>query len=507
MMTEIINKNKEKTLLFEKIKEKENDFISFIHKRLGIVVRHQIHEMYQSISEACQKFSLDPAEYLKKLMTCPSDSPLLAHLVRGITIGETYFFRDKNQMNMLREVILPELILKKRKENNLSLRIWSAGCSSGEEIYTVVMMLDDLLPDITKWTLNLIGTDINTELLQKAIRGQYTEWSMRSITDYHKNNYFSRQKSIYLLSDRVKNKVNFFYLNLNENGYPSIFNNTNAQDLIICRNVLIYFDLVSASQIMKKMHASLIPGGYLLLGASDPIDQGEINSIYLYQPGAFLKKPEIPIQSVERKPLVIHKEEIIKTQRKSDFLHQEKVLPSIIIKKESDEFQKKMDELLHELRWQEILECIHQREEAGERSANLNSIKATAYANLGQLDQAMRFCKESLAEDPTNKFTYLTYSLILSELNQLNESEEALRKVLFLDHQFVVGHFQLGLLLLRKKSVEKGLKCLRNALNLSRKEEEGKIVPGSQGISYGHFSEILKHEIDVYESRNHSDER
>lgn len=511
MMEEMELKKQAAASLQEEIKKYEGEFISLIHRRLGIMVHHQIREMYKAIADACLKFHCQPAAYLTELNHCPEDSPWLEHLILRITIGETYFFRDKNQMKMLQETILPGIIKNKRENNNLSLRIWSAGCSSGEELYTIIMMLYHLLPDLSKWTLNLIGTDINTKQLQKAISGNYTEWSMRSIADYYKQRYFTYQKNEYLLAPDIKTLANFFYLNLNEDNYPSIFNGTNSQDLIVCRNVLIYFNADSILHIMKKMNASLMPGGYLLLGASDPINQAEIKNMYSYSHGALLKSRCEESPKHETKPSFT-----------SNIAAPPKVLPPMLKKKYTPtahidfkvakpekynlrELQQKATKLMAEFHWKEVLELINHHEQcAGQITNELLNIQALAYANLGQLKQALQSCTQSLALNPTDKFSYITYSLILTELNKLVESETALRNALFLDHQFVIGHFQLGLLLLRKKLIAQGLKCLRNALTIASKEDERKLVPGCQDMSYGHFTEILKHEIAVHESENQS---
>lgn len=489
-------------MMMDEIKANEAGFVALISQRLGLTIRHQTSEMYRSIAEACEKFSCTPTEYLQQLRVCPADSPLLEHLVLGVTIGETYFFRDKHQITLLREKILPDLIERKRSENNLSLRIWSAGCSSGEEIYTIAMLLNDLLPDLVLWTVKLIATDINTKSLKKALSGKYTEWSMRSIPDYYKKRYFTFSKNEYTLANEIRQTVDFFYLNLNEDTYPSIFNNTNAQDLIICRNVLIYFNQISIGQIMKRMHACLVPEGYLLLGASDPVPTSD-NDMFSLQQGILTKT------NPQSLALPAYKA-VEKVPRQSTLNTRPQVKPSITakptvvpakIEQSSDSLRQQLQQLQNENRWEEILLEINKHALISGNSDAFQDLQATAYANLGQLDLALTLCKASLAHDATNKFTWLTYSLILSELNQFAAAEEALRKVLFLDRQFVVGHFQLGLLLLRNKEIKQGLKSIYNALNITQQESQEKIVPGSQGLTYGVFAEILKHEIELYERK------
>ncbi|SRR5579883_224351 len=438
-------------------------FIELIRERLGITIHsHQICELQKTIIDACQKFNFRPENYLNVLKNCPDQAPVLEHLVKGITVGETYFFRDKKQIALLQNTLLPNLIHQKRDENNLSLRIWSAGCASGEEIYTIAMLLCELLPDIEAWTLNILGTDINTTSLQKAILGVYGEWSMRSIPDYFEHRYFVKEHNHFTLSQKIRDLVKFDYLNLNDGIYPSIFNGTNAQDLILCRNVLIYFDSKRVTELMKKFEESLAPEGYLLLGASDPIDIKSTNLTFHYQQGILFSRPAIK-QKAEKRFHTIKKEPItlpIFTQPKKSPPTSEKISPK--------------------------------------NSASALTEKATILANEGKLAEAIIILKESLKLDPTNKYSYFTYALTLAELNQFNEAKEALKKTLFLDHQFVAGHYQLGLLLLKEKQQEEGLRCLRNALSIAKIKDPNEKLQGSNDISYGRLADILEHEIDIY---------
>lgn len=281
--------------ILEEVKLYENSFIELIHERFGIVVHvHQVHELNAIIINSCKELQQTPKEYLENLKSCNNRSPLFENLIIGITVGETYFFRDKRQINLLKTIILPKIINDKRKKNILNLRIWSAGCSTGEEIFSIAMLLQELLEDYKLWNLQLLGTDINRKSLERIEQGRYGQWSMRSISDYYKNRYFTMKgKSEYILSDEIKNMVKFQYLNLNDNMYPSLINGTNDQDLILCRNVLIYFNRKYISQIMKRLSSALSENGYLILGASDPIDI--TNSDLLFCDDAneiyFIKKP------------------------------------------------------------------------------------------------------------------------------------------------------------------------------------------------------------------------
>lgn len=449
-------------ILDEEIKTMKDQYCDIIRRRLGIVLHtHQINDLIKIIHEACIKFDCTPEKYLKLLNDCPDKDPLLDHLISGITINETYFFRDKQQMELLQYEILPEIIRTKKEEMNLSLRIWSAGCSSGEEIYTVAMLLFELLPDINQWNIRLLATDINTKTLHKAIKGLYSEWSMRSISDYYKQKYFKKNNTQYQLSKNVMDLVNFDYLNLNYDNYPSIFNGTNSQDLILCRNVLIYFDNDQTIQLINRFKNSLNFGGYLLFGASDPMNMMNLKNIFQHRKGAlFVHQPDGPIEARSKK-IILHVQPDYQSK------------PTKIKKVRLSSPLKKSPTVSH-------------------------SEKAMEFANQGQLNEALKVCEDGFQSNPMDKMNYFTYGLILVELNKLEEAEIYFRKSLFLDNQFVLGHFQLGLLLIRKNQVKSGTKYLENALKIVESQKPEDAVSGHLGLSYQKLSEILRQEMKLY---------
>lgn len=262
----------------------EAELIQLIHDRYGLVIHvDQAGALSRTLADACREFHCTPEEYLQKLKVCPSSSPLVTYLIGGITVGETYFFRDRPQMDLLEKVLLPRLINRRRLEGNLSLRIWSTGCSTGEEIYTVAMMLHDLIKDLDRWDVQLLGTDINREALKKAAAGVYGKWSLRSIEDRYKAKYFLTRDKLFELTPAIREMVRFDYLNLMDNTYPSPLNGTGEQDIILCRNVLIYFDNEPVRQIINKLKGCLAPDGNFIFGASDPIAISENNLCFHHE--------------------------------------------------------------------------------------------------------------------------------------------------------------------------------------------------------------------------------
>lgn len=489
-------KIKEDICLLKEIKQYEAEFIDLIRDRLGIVIHsHQTREMQKTIASACNTFSYTPIQYLEVLKKCEDPSPLLDHLISGVTVGETYFFRDKRQIELLKNILLPEIIHKKRKKNDYSLRIWSAGCASGEEIYTIALILSEILPDLHKWNVNLLGTDINHVSLQKAISGIYGEWSMRSITDQAKEQYFTKEEGRYNINAHIRNMVKFEYLNLNTDIYPSIFNGTNALDLIMCRNVLIYFDNDSIANLMKKFTDCLVPGAYLMLGASDPVNIKNTQLNFLHDMGMLFSRKIKPEKELMQSSSIMLNSKI---EKKEIFSYRAQPMKEMHVPVKAKINYDVLTNMLEKAQWQDALNIININENHEKPSSFLLNAKATALANLGQLNDAKKTCEISLSIENKNKYTYYLHSLVLLELNEFQQAENSLRKALFLDREFVAGHYQLGLLLLRNKQNRVAIKSLKNALAIAKRNNSSQSVPGHPNLTFDQLVELLECEINLY---------
>ncbi len=188
-------------------------------------------------------------------------------LILLLTNLESYFFRDKEQFNLLRNYILPEII--QRKQNNRTIRICSAGCSSGEEPYSIAILLKELIPYPEQWNLMILGIDINQEALIKAKQGIYTPWSMRSIEPKIIQRYFRVIDNHYCLDKQIKQMVKFQYINLVKDSFIHKSPDMRNLDLILCRNVFIYFEPSAIAKVLDKFYHILQPLGYLITGHTE----------------------------------------------------------------------------------------------------------------------------------------------------------------------------------------------------------------------------------------------
>lgn len=191
----------------------------------------------------------------------------LSDIMDVLTTNETYFFREAFQLKAFSEEIIPEIIAVKGAKKDKSLRIWSAGCSTGEEPYTIAMLLLDR-PDLADWRIEIIGTDISQRVLHQARKGVYGSSSFRVTDDNYKDRYFHEQEGGFRIADRVRELVTFSRLNLYD---QSRFLFLGKMDIIFCRNVIIYFDQSAKKKVIEQFYNTLNPGGFLLLGHSESL--------------------------------------------------------------------------------------------------------------------------------------------------------------------------------------------------------------------------------------------
>jgi chemotaxis protein methyltransferase CheR len=209
-------------------------------------------------------------DYWDQLTAQPGRDGELRHLLNEITIGETCLFRSQPQLDALRKVILPEIAKEKTKQITKRLRIWSAGCSTGEEPYTLAMnMMEESEGLLKGWTVEILATDLNDRSVETAKAGIYGDYALRSTSEYFKRKYFTTvdEKKL-LIRPEVKKLISFSRLNLQDDSKMLFMK---GMDLIFCCNVLIYFDGTSKSKVINHYFTNLNFGGYFFLGTSESL--------------------------------------------------------------------------------------------------------------------------------------------------------------------------------------------------------------------------------------------
>jgi chemotaxis protein methyltransferase CheR len=241
----------------------------FIYQYCGLYFHEENRYLLEKrLSKRVQKLQLKNfKDYYYLLRYSPQRENELTEVVNILTTNETYFFREDFQLKTFVQEILPEIRAQKEREGERRLRIWSAGCSSGEEPFTLAMLLLDM-PAFQGWQIEIIGTDISQRVLNLARKGVYGTSSFRTTDDDYSRRFFIEFEGKHKIIDRVKNLVTISHLNLFDTTRVSLLG---KMDIVFCRNVIIYFDAPGKKRVIDTFYQRLRPDGFLLLGHSESL--------------------------------------------------------------------------------------------------------------------------------------------------------------------------------------------------------------------------------------------
>jgi chemotaxis protein methyltransferase CheR len=415
-----------------------------IAERVGL---HFPEERWPDLARGLQTASLElgfehPEACMRWLMTREPTASQIETLVTHLTVGETYFFRDAASFEMLEREILPPLVAR-RSAAGRTLRLWSAGCCTGEEAYSLAIACARALPDLRTWNVSILATDINPKFLAKAKAGVYSEWSFRGAPDWLRKGFFSPAPNRkFAIDPAVKNPVHFGCLNLAKDAYPSLHNHTNAMDAIFCRNVLMYFTRDHQRRVVAALHDCLVDGGCLL------VDPAEASAALF------------PMFAMESIGGVILFRKAPQPARVSPALAP--AVPAAAIA--SIQASPREDPL----------------------------VRARTCANQGRLEEALANCQDAIAANRTNLAGHFLYATICHELGRIEEAVAALGKVLYLDRDFILAHHALGGLYKRLGKQRESRRHLAVALDLLAAKNRNEIVPGSDGMTCGRLAESVR---------------
>ena len=208
-------------------------------------------------------------EYYECLTIKPIRQAELISLLNEITVGETCFFRNQPQLDAIRNLVIPRIVEARAKMALRHLRIWSAGCSTGEEPYTLAMMMtEEIVGRMKGWTFEITATDLNERSVAHAKQGIYGNYSTRNLTQYFRQKYFTPRGELLQVNSEMKSCISFQRLNLLDDSRMAFMKGI---DLVMCCNVLIYFDAMSKKRVIQHFYNNLLPHGYLFLGHSESL--------------------------------------------------------------------------------------------------------------------------------------------------------------------------------------------------------------------------------------------
>ncbi|MBI5181110.1 MAG: tetratricopeptide repeat protein [Nitrospirae bacterium] len=438
---------------------------AIVSKRSGLNLEGRKGQSLQTaVSTAFSASGCNTIEDYIYLLSTPSYQSRIEvdKLISLLTIKETYFFRDRHQFDVLKKFILPEIINKKRAADK-KIKIWSAGCATGEEAYSITIAIFELIPAVESWDISLLATDIDSDALSIAQKGEFKKWSFRGVSEDIIKRYFTIEDDTYRINDRFKKLITFSALNLKEDKFPSIFNNTNNMDIIMCRNVTIYFSREATNEVINKFYNSLNEGGYLLVGHSEhfseyykkfavrafphtivyqrletPLSsqQQGMNQLGSY-PGLTTAFKGVVFRNAQKETLVIEK------GYPSGPLHPQKARKA----SDSEEtiiFQEAV-QLIKENKYDEAAERLVEILELNPMNARACVMLAQISANRGDVQTALKWCEEAIKIDNLCLDAYYLLSLIFQDSGNFAKAALLLKKVVYINPSHVIGYFDLGM--------------------------------------------------------------
>ena len=458
----------------------------FLMKRAGLYFKeHDMPSLRENISKRMEAVKCPTRwEYYNLLTQSPQAHKEFTELLNLLTIKHTQFFRNPDQFISLKDKVLQEIMRHKARLRDLTLNILSAGCATGEEPYSIAMVLLDLLGQPSPWKINILATDISTEALVFAKRGIYPIRVLQHIEKDFIKQYIERfcliHKDKIFVSPAIKNMVEFQYMNLIDEFYPQGF------DIVFCRNVTIYFEIETVKHVIEKFYQSLNEEGYLfsggtetLFGISDKFKMMELEHVLIYKkiPVKELKPAEARLwpwppavrypvkEEVEIKPMM---EEVV---AKPKVIEEKFVEPARALKDAYELYEKaKIAFIKKDYAQTENLARSALEIEPGFQEAHM--LLANIFVNQDRFEEAEKECLKAINLNFLSSQPRYLLGLIHKKRAQFKEAVDELRKAIYLNANYSLAHFTLAELYREKGQDEEALKAYKNALKALEQESE-----------------------------------
>ena len=466
------------------------------------------------------------ADYRRLIDTDPS---ALAGLIAELTVGETYFLRETGQFDFIRRTVLPRLAAESGRH---TISAWSAGCASGEEAYSLAIISQE---STSPTSIRVLGSDIAQSRLAIARKAVYGEWSLRGVPDAIVERYFERTGRSVKVSSTIRSMVDFRALNLATADWRRSGIGHHSMDLILCRNVLIYFDPATVARVAIQLIDSLSENGWLFLGASDP-GLADLVSCEVIVTGAGLayrrrrnRAPEshradhprspaalpfpthLTLASPPSAPQPVEREDIAQPIAQSRSVtgsvpqsesHGDSQQPAdaAAAGKHSELLTRSRDAYQHGEYARAIdlaRECVTETD----HDAEAWIILVRALANLGFNEEAGLACASGLDVHRTSaELTYL-HAMLLRQSARNAEALAALRCALYLDRQFVAAHLAMGDVSSAMGDHNAARQAFRNVERLLRDASESQLIPGSDGLTAGRLLRVARTRLSLLDQR------
>jgi chemotaxis protein methyltransferase CheR len=404
----------------------------------------------------------DYIAYLSFLRDGKKGDDEFKELLNLITINETCFFRNPNQFAALAKYVIPEII-KRKKKTDRTIRIWSAGCSTGEEPYSIAMVLLDRLPDAKSWRIDILGTDVSRQALSRAQRGCYGERTMREMDEAYIKRYFKQNDlGEYCLSDKIKKMVSFGYHNLIKEPYPFLI--MGGWDIIFCRNVTIYFRLPSVKRVVDNFYQSLNEGGYLFIGHAESLYQISDSFVPIELDSAFVykKMPGKDVKEIKDVEEVKEVKDIEEVKEKKTGIKKKK--PKTVEPEEEEKLFNEARLLFKEEDFEQAKVMLLNVLKLNPENHHARLLLGQVYANENLYDAAANEASKVLKADPLSVPAHFLLGVVCQKQERTDEAVKEFKRVVYLDSDFALGHLNLANIYRSQHLDKKALREYNNAV-------------------------------------------
>jgi chemotaxis protein methyltransferase CheR len=418
----------------------------------------------------------------------------LGEVARTITVNETYFLRYREQFAAV------DAIVRAREAAGIRhLRMLSAGCSSGEEAYSLAITVCEALRDRRPWRISILGVDLNPAVLEKARAASYSSWALRDTPESIARRYFTQERGRYVLRDDVREMVRFEPQNLRQ-PTPGFWR-PEAYDIVFCRNVLMYFMPDAAAEIVTGIARALVPGGLLFLGHAENL-RGLSHAFHLrhthatfyYERKGVVSEREVVVHDVRREPLPLDRSWPDAIDRASKRI--EELATAAAPVPTAEPARRDLAAvlgLLQEERFHDALNVLDAAPSGIDPDALL--LRATLFVSMGELDAAERACEALLRIDDLHAGAHYVMAICCEHRGDGSGAVEHSQAAAYLDGEFAMPHLQLGRIARRSGDVDTARRELSLALGLLPREDAGRILLFGGGFGREALVQLCRAEL------------
>jgi chemotaxis protein methyltransferase CheR len=423
----------------------------------------------------------DCGNYLELLHDGNAGEAELDRLIVRLTIGETHFFRHRELFDALRDVALPEIVERNRASKRL--RIWSAGCSTGAEAYSLSILLRrEMRFSFDDWNISIVGTDINRPVLSQATAGEYEDWAFRGTTPEFRRDCFDEVVTgkSWRIAPIFQQGVTFHYHNLVRHPFPSLAYNLIAFDIILCRNVLIYFASEVAQRTISQLAECLVPGGWLALGHAENGGHSceKFDTVNLR--GATLHRKSLSAPCLDALARAKCQPPRLNSRRGHSANGQAVALSRVMTSPHCHGFT-----------------LTKQRCKTQTSSMSSAIERVRTLADQGDVEGALQLCLSLIFKEPLNAVLYFYSGLLFDQAGRHTAAADALSRAIYLDREFVLAHYYLGIVQQKLANVPAASKSFRNVMQLLEGLEQTASLPNAGGLNVADLNELTRMHIET----------